>query len=108
MSGPRRHDGQLGVFVDGYRAWLLERGYTPLMVTHALIALGHLGRWMEREGVDVDGLDDRAVRAFVGTQVRVRSRSTSGTTARAPGTCGSPRSGPCSVTPLCATPSTPP
>ncbi len=29
---------------------------------------------MEREGIDVNRLDDKAVRAFVGTQVRVRGR----------------------------------
>jgi site-specific recombinase XerD len=74
MSGPHRHDGQLGVFVDGYCAWLLERGYSPVTVTKSLIALGHLGRWMEHEGIDVDRLDDAAVRAFVATQVRVRGR----------------------------------
>jgi site-specific recombinase XerD len=60
------------VFVEGYCAWMLERGYSP--VTKSLIALGHLGRWMEREGIDVNRLDDKAVRAFVGTQVRVRGR----------------------------------
>lgn len=74
MSGSQRRDGQLGVFVDGYRAWLLERGYTQTTVTKALIALGHLGRWMEREGIDVDRLNAVAVGAFVGTQARARGR----------------------------------
>jgi integrase/recombinase XerD len=74
MRGPHRHDGPLAPFADGYRDWLLERGYTPLTVTRALIALGHLGRWMEQEGIDVDQLDDTAVRVFVGTQVRVQGR----------------------------------
>ena len=49
MSGTRRKPGRLGPFVEGYRAWLLERGYSPSSVTRSLIALGHLGRWMERE-----------------------------------------------------------
>jgi hypothetical protein len=63
MSEPHRHDGQLGAFVDGYRTWLLERGYRRSTVTRSLIALGHLGCWMEeREGIDVEQLDDIAVR----------------------------------------------
>jgi site-specific recombinase XerD len=74
MRGPHRHDGPLAPFADGYRDWLLERGYRPLTVTKSLIALGHLGRWMEHEGIDVVQLDDTAARKFVGTQVRVRGR----------------------------------
>ncbi|MGO9975113.1 MAG: hypothetical protein ACLP01_20385 [Solirubrobacteraceae bacterium] len=74
MSGSRRKPGPLGPFVEGYRGWLLERGYRPVTVTKSLVALGHLGRWMEREGIDVNRLDNEAVRAFVGTQVRVRGR----------------------------------
>jgi site-specific recombinase XerD len=74
MSGPHRHDGQLGAFVDGYRTWLLERGYRRSTVPRSLIALGHLGRWMEREEIDVAQLDDIAARKFVGTQVRVKGR----------------------------------
>jgi hypothetical protein len=35
---------------------LLELGYSPLSVTRSLTALAHLGRWMEREDVDVDQL----------------------------------------------------
>jgi site-specific recombinase XerD len=74
MKGPYRQDGPLAPFVGGYRDWLLDRGYTPLSTVHALTALGHLGRWIEREGVGVDQLDEAAVRRFVGTQVRVRGR----------------------------------
>jgi len=29
MSGSRRKPRPLGPFVDGYRAWLLGRGYSP-------------------------------------------------------------------------------
>ena len=49
MSGSRRKPGPLGPFVDGYRAWLLGRGYSPSVVVRSLITLGHLGRWLERE-----------------------------------------------------------
>jgi hypothetical protein len=56
MSGSRRKPGPLGPFVEGYRAWLLGLGYSPSVVIRSLIALGHLGRWMEREGLAVDQL----------------------------------------------------
>ena len=74
MKGPYRHDGPLAPCVSGYRDWLLGRGYTPSATVKALIALGHLGRWMEHEGIGVDQLDNAAVRRFIGTQVRVRGR----------------------------------
>lgn len=74
MSGTRRKPGPLGPFVDGYRAWLLELGYSPLTVTHSLGALGHLGRWMAREELAVDQLDDGAVKAFLGEHVKDRGR----------------------------------
>ena len=74
MKGPYRQDGSLAPYVGGYRDWLLGRGYTPWSTVHSLTALGHLGRWMEREGIGVDRLDEAAVRRFVGTQVRVRGR----------------------------------
>lgn len=74
MKGPHRQDGPLAPFVDGYRDWLSERGYTPASVVNALVALGNLGRWMQHEGVGVRQLDDAAVSRFVATQVRVRGR----------------------------------
>lgn len=74
MKGPHRQDGPLAPFVDGYRDWLSARGYTPASVVNALVALGHLGRWMQHEGIDVEQLDDAAVSRFVATQARVRGR----------------------------------
>ncbi len=74
MSGTRRKPGRLSPYVEGYRAHLLELGYAPLSVTHSLTALGHLGRWMAREDVAVEQLDDRAVEAFVAAHVADRGR----------------------------------
>jgi hypothetical protein len=51
--------------VEGYRAWLLGRGYSASVVIPSLVALGHLGRWMEREAVAVDRLTAGAVSAFL-------------------------------------------
>ena len=43
MSGTRRRPGRLGPFVDGYRVWLLEAGYTPQTVRAMLKELGQPG-----------------------------------------------------------------
>ena len=74
MSGTRRKPGPLGPYVEGYRARLLELGYSPLSVTRSLTALGHLGRWMAREDVDVDQLDGGAVKAFLAAHTKARGR----------------------------------
>lgn len=74
MSGTRRKPGRLGPYVEGYRAHLLELGHSPLSVTRSLTALGHLGRWMERQDVDVDQLDDGVVEAFLADHVKDRGR----------------------------------
>ena len=69
MSGSERKPGRLGPYVDGYRARLLELGYTPISVaTYSLVALGQLGRWMVSEDVDVDQLDSGAIKAFLATR----------------------------------------
>jgi hypothetical protein len=69
MSGSRRRPGRLGPFVDGYRAWLLGLGYSPLSVTHSLVSLGHLGRWMHRHDVDVAQLNNDVLKAFLADHV---------------------------------------
>ena len=46
MASTRRKPGQLGPQVEGYRAWLAHRGYTPQTVRNMLADLGRLGRWM--------------------------------------------------------------
>jgi hypothetical protein len=74
MSGSRRKPGPLGPFVEGYRAWLLGHGYSPSVVIRSLIALGHLGRWMAREALEVDQLTAAAVSAFLGEYRSIRGR----------------------------------
>jgi hypothetical protein len=51
--------------VDGYRAWLVGRGYSPSVVIRSLVTLGHLGRWLERNALAVDQLTAEAVSAFL-------------------------------------------
>jgi len=69
MSGSRRRPGRLGPYVDGYRARLLELGYSPLSATRSLTALGYLRRWMDRDDVDVGQLDDDVLKAFLADHV---------------------------------------
>ncbi len=65
MSGPRREAGQLGPQVEGYQAWLLQRGYTPGTVRHMLKDLGQVGLWLSTEGLEAAQLDERRMGAFL-------------------------------------------
>ena len=65
MSESRLEPGRLGPFVDGYRAWLLERGYASGSVEHELRFLSMLGRWMVAEDLAVAQLDGDVILAFV-------------------------------------------
>ncbi|HEU4904857.1 MAG TPA: tyrosine-type recombinase/integrase [Solirubrobacterales bacterium] len=51
--------------MEGYRARLLELGYTPGTVRGMLKVLGQLGRWMDDEDVEPGRLDLAAVEAFL-------------------------------------------
>ena len=46
MSGTRRKPGGLGPQVEGYEAWLVQRGYTPSTLRNMLKELGQVGRWL--------------------------------------------------------------
>ncbi len=65
MSGTRRGPGRLGPFVEGYRVWLLESGYTPQTVRAMMKELGSLGRWMDAEGVEIGALTLAAIELFL-------------------------------------------
>jgi site-specific recombinase XerD len=65
MASTRRKPGQLGPQVEGYRAWLAHRGYTPQTVRNMLADLGQLGLWMSGEGLVTAQLDENAMVAFV-------------------------------------------
>jgi site-specific recombinase XerD len=65
VSESRLVPGRLGRFVEGYRAWLLERGYSPGSVEHELRFLSVLGRWMVAEDLGVGQLDGNVMAAFV-------------------------------------------
>jgi site-specific recombinase XerD len=65
VASTRRKPGQLGPQVEGYRAWLQDRGYTPQTVRNMLADLGRLGRWMSGEGLVPAKLDEDAMVAFL-------------------------------------------
>ncbi len=65
MASTRRKPGQLGPQVEGCRAWLTHRGYTPQAIRNMLAGLGRAGRWMSREGLVAAQLDEDAMAAFL-------------------------------------------
>ena len=43
MTGRRRKPGRMGPFIEGYRAWLAGRGYTPGTIVSMLAMAGGSG-----------------------------------------------------------------
>lgn len=58
FGSTRRKAGALAPQVEGYRAWLAERGYTTLTARNMLKDLGQVGLWLSRQGLDVADLDE--------------------------------------------------
>ena len=65
MSGTRRKAGVLGPKVEGYRAWLTLRGYTPATVRNMLNDLGQVGLWSAAAGLEAAELDEERMAAFL-------------------------------------------
>ena len=57
--------GPLAEFAGGFRQWLLEQGYTPLTTVPQLQLTAHVSRWLDREGLAVDGLAIRQAERFL-------------------------------------------
>jgi hypothetical protein len=64
MTGRRRKPGGMGPFIEGYRAWLSGRGYTPGTIVGMLAMAGGLGRWMDARGISPGDLDLAAITEF--------------------------------------------
>jgi len=76
MSGTRRKPGRLGCHVEGYRLWLVGRGYAPTTVTGMLKDLGRVGLWMSVEGLTEGDLNEDALATFrVASSVGGRRKS---------------------------------
>jgi site-specific recombinase XerD len=54
----------MGPFIEGYRAWLAGRGYTPGTVVNMLAMTSGLGRWMDACGLAPGDLDRAAIAEF--------------------------------------------
>jgi hypothetical protein len=65
VPGTRRKPGRLGLYIEGFKQWLLASGYTPGTVVIILWEAGRLGRWMDGEDIDVGGLDVEVITAFL-------------------------------------------
>jgi site-specific recombinase XerD len=84
MSGTRRRAGQLGPQVEGYQAWLTQRGYTPGTVRSMLKDLGQVGLWMSTQGLEAAQLDEERMTAFLSARQASGYRRVPGTRAMVP------------------------
>jgi len=84
MSGTRRKAGRLGSQVEGYRAWLAQRGYTPGTVRNMLKDLGQVGLWMSSEGLEAAHLNEERMAAFLSARREAGHRKVPGTRAMVP------------------------
>ena len=58
FGSSRRKAGGLTAQVEGYRAWLAERGYTPQTARNMLKDLGQVGLWLSRRGLHTADLNE--------------------------------------------------
>lgn len=84
MVGTRRKAGVLGPEVEGYRGWLLGRGYTAGTVENMLKDLGEVGRWLSAEGVAAAEFDEPRMLAFVAARRTAGQRHVPGPRGMAP------------------------
>jgi len=84
MSGTRRKAGRLGPQVEGYRAWLAHRGYTPATVRNMLKDLGQVGAWMSGAGLEAVQLDENVMAAFLASRLAAGRRRALGPRAMIP------------------------
>ena len=84
MSGTRRKPGGLGPQVEGYRAWLAQRGYTPSTVRNMLKELGQVGRWITAQELEAAQFDEQRVAAFIAARRAAGYRRVPGPRAMAP------------------------
>jgi len=68
MAGTRRKAGQLAPQVEGYRAWLKQRGYTSPTVRNMLKDLGQIGSWLSAKGLSAGDLSEERLAEFLGAR----------------------------------------
>ena len=78
-SQQRLHAGPLGSAIDGFAAWLAIEGYAPRSAATKLRFVGSLSRWLEREELGVEALDEQRVAAFLARGLNSGRRGTATT-----------------------------
>jgi site-specific recombinase XerD len=84
MSGRPRKAGRLGPHVEGYRAWLSQRGYTLGTIQNMLAVLGQVGRWLTAEGLEATQVSEELMAAFLAARREAGQRKVLGIRAMAP------------------------
>jgi site-specific recombinase XerD len=79
MAGRRRKPGRMGPFIEGYRAWLAELGYTPGTVINMLAMAGDLGRWMDSRDIVASDLNRAVIAEFLAAMRAAGMRCVPGT-----------------------------
>ena len=74
----------LGPQVEGYRAWLVQRGYTPSTVRNMLKDLGQVGRWLTVQDLEAQQLDEERIAAFISARRAAGYRRVPGIRAMVP------------------------
>jgi site-specific recombinase XerD len=84
MSGRPRKAGPLGPEVEGYRAWLAQRGYTAGTIQNMLADLAQVGRWLAVEGLEAAQVSEELMGAFLIARRQAGQRRVPGIRAMAP------------------------
>ena len=61
-----RGDGPLAPFAEGFRQWLVGRGYLPGAVKHHVLLMGQLNRWLTGQRLGVGDLTAARAVEFLG------------------------------------------
>ena len=106
-SQQRLRAGPLARAIDGFAAWLAIEGYACCSAAEKLRFVGNLSRWLEREELGVEALDEQRVEAFLlarGSNSGRRGEATTGQQLlcylRSSGVIPAAVSRPCSDTPI--------
>lgn len=84
MSGTRRKAGRLELQVEGYRVWLVQRGYTPATIVNMLKDLGQVGVWLCAEGLTAENLNEERIASFLSARRAAGVRRVPGPRAMVP------------------------
>lgn len=66
----RLHDGPLGPYIDEYASQLLERGVSRMSARRTLRLIAHLSRWLERQDLGIDALNEFALDRYQRSRAR--------------------------------------